>query len=392
VSFPVPAKTALRTFALCGPVLLVVVLSGCDIDNYPQDLVYPPRTDPIYPDELLKDFNKNQPRFIDSPGQFPGGLYGQLDPAQVQKRLDPNDVPTAERQKLQDDLTRLFGTPAQPKVEVTDPPEFVQLLKLDPDLLAEGSRVYRQQCLHCHGLTGDGRGPTSPWVNPHPRDYRLGRFKFTSSAQDEGERKPRREDLLRTLREGIDGTSMPAFGLLPDEQLEALVSYVIHLSLRGEAEVFAISSILNKSGETIQDALPVFATRWKEAEDKAIKPEGQPPQDPAGRRESAVRGMRLFLSKGDAGCIGCHIDFGRKPTYSYDAWGTINRPADLTLGRYRGGRRPIDLYYRIHSGINGSGMTAFGKQLKPNDIWDLVTFTQYLPYPQMRKDIGLDID
>src|SRR4029077_17957950 len=116
-------------------------------------------------------------------------------------------------------------------------------LRLDPALLAQGSKAYRVQCLHCHGLTGDGQGPTAPWVNPPPGDYRLGRFKFTSSSQDEGERKPRREDLLRTLREGIEGSSMPAFRLLPDNDLEALVSYVMHLSMRGEAEAGTIQDI-----------------------------------------------------------------------------------------------------------------------------------------------------
>ena len=40
------------------------------------------------------------------------------------------------------------------------------------DTLAEGSKLYRQHCLHCHGLEGNGRGPTGYWVNPPPRDYR----------------------------------------------------------------------------------------------------------------------------------------------------------------------------------------------------------------------------
>jgi hypothetical protein len=58
----------------------------------------------------------------------------------------------------------------------------VKNLKLDPDTLARGSSLYRLQCLHCHGLSGNGRGPTAAWVNPHPRDYRSGVFKFTSSS------------------------------------------------------------------------------------------------------------------------------------------------------------------------------------------------------------------
>src|SRR5262249_43570082 len=158
------------------------------------------------------------------------------------------------------------------------------------------------------------------------------------------------------------------FRLLPDEDLEALASYVIHLSLRGEVEIYLIGELINKTvesdagaiAETAKGALDIFASRWQAAENKLIAVGPYPKMNAADRKDSALRGMALFLSKGDAGCIGCHLDFGRKPNYSYDAWGTINKPTDLTLGVYRGGRRPVDLYYRIHSGINGSGMTAFG--------------------------------
>jgi mono/diheme cytochrome c family protein len=384
------ARTALRALTVVALVGLVGLLSGCDEDSYPQGLAYPLRADPIYPEALLKDFNKTQPKHLDRPGDFPNHLYPDLDASLVQKRLNPADLPPGDRQQLQDSLAKVFGTPANPKVDADA--ELVAFLRLEPERLKEGSRVYRHQCLHCHGLTGDGRGPTAPWVNPHPRDYRIGRFKFTSSAQDEGERKPRRADLLNILRNGIEGTSMPAFGILPDDQLDALASYVIHLSLRGETEIFLMSAILNKESMTLEEVLPVLGGRWREAEAKAIQPGPMPAMTPAQRRDSAARGMKLFLSKGDAGCIGCHIDFGRKHNLSYDAWGTINKPADLTTGKFRGGRRPLDLYYRVHSGINGSGMTAFGNQLKPEQIWDLVTFMQYLPYPQMRQEIGLNID
>src|SRR5262249_24774414 len=106
------------------------------------------------------------------------------------------------------------------------------------------SVTYRAQCLHCHGMPGDGRGPSSPWVNPHPRDFRQGVFKFSSSKQEFGVRKPRRDDLLRILHNGIDGASMPAFNLLAADQVEELASYIIHLSLRGQAEYAVMRELL----------------------------------------------------------------------------------------------------------------------------------------------------
>ena len=54
----------------------------------------------------------------------------------------------------------------------------------------------------CHGVTGDGQGPAAQYLNPPPRDYRLGQFKFTSTPRGS---KPRREDLARIIRRGAKG-------------------------------------------------------------------------------------------------------------------------------------------------------------------------------------------
>src|SRR5262249_25285115 len=117
--------------------------------------------------------------------------------------------------------------------------------------------LYRRHCLHCHGLAGDGRGPTGPWVSPHPRDYRQGLFKFMSTATAVTNRKPRRSDLLRVLHNGVDGTSMPAFGLLPEHELSYLARYVTHLSIRGEVEFDTLATLLDeKKGK---DSLQKFA-------------------------------------------------------------------------------------------------------------------------------------
>ena len=61
-----------------------------------------------------------------------------------------------------------------------------------------------------------------------------------------------KEDLLRTLSRGIEGTTMPSFGLLHHQELEDLASYVIHLSLRGETEFRIMEQILKDDTETVQ--------------------------------------------------------------------------------------------------------------------------------------------
>src|SRR5207302_7132472 len=199
-----------------------------------------------------------------------------------------------QRATLDQELAQMFGTPANPTAELGNS-ELVRLLKLDAETLKHGSALYRQQCLHCHGLSGDGRGATAPWVNPHPRDYRQGIFKFTSSGQDEGRRKPRREDIIRTLREGIEGTSMPSFRLLADEDLEALASYVIHLSLRGEIEYQVLRALKKQEAEpkmedNVKAYLELVTGNWQAAQTSLIQPGKFAQMNEKDLRESAKRG------------------------------------------------------------------------------------------------------
>jgi mono/diheme cytochrome c family protein len=63
----------------------------------------------------------------------------------------------------------------------------------------------------------------------------------------------------------------------------------------------------------------------------------------------------------------------------------------LTAGFYRGGRRPIDIYWRLHSGINGTGMPPQGATLSEQEIWDLVHFLRALPYEPMRRQYKLNL-
>lgn len=95
-----------------------------------------------------------------------------------------------------------------------------------------------------------------------------------------------------------------------------------------------------------------------------------------------------------AKCVQCHVDYGRQAKFKYDEWGTLVRPNNLTLGVYRGGKRPVDIYYRVHSGIPGSEMLPFANTFKDNEryLWDVVNFVTVLPYPNMRNQLGIKID
>lgn len=481
----------LSRYAVFVACAFLTSLTGCgEVDSYPAELKYPVRGD-----LLVTNLPKEIPTRFNNPGRLPLDTLAALpmrfdasrrsrviDYSKVEQLakdgsiklddndkalletsraniLDPRNLTSAERNRIGELLTKLFGTPASPKVaEATEKEplgvakEVIERLKLDAETLKEGSRLYRHHCLHCHGLEGNGRGPTGFWVNPHPRDYRQGVFKFTSSTQDLGERKPRRDDLMHILVHGIEGSSMPSFGTYPrQEVLDKIISYVIHLSLRGEVEMEVIKNCLNGSEKLVElpnaeeiealrkslqaegksadeikktmeevaalkapntgeekasldaidrtfgEAVGGFAGRWLTAQESAIIPDAYPyPDTEEAMLASAARGAALFMQAGDASCVSCHKNFGREAPYSFDQWGTIVRPRDLVNGYYRGGRRPIDMYYRVHSGISGAGMASYDKLLRPNDddkakkidkIWDLVNFMQALHYPDMRAKL-----
>jgi mono/diheme cytochrome c family protein len=413
---------SLLSSTLLGAGIACLGLAGCgEVDPpYSNSVAYGLRTDPLVMSDKLGD-ERFDP---DRPGQLPilslRDLADPLHPIHPKRDTwqrenlfrDPTAIPAAERQTLESQLEEVFGTPRHPKVALVSEQQ-KSTLKLEEETLAQGSVLYRVHCLHCHGVAGDGRGPTARWVNPHPRDFRQGLFKFQSVDQTKAlGQPPRREDLYRTLHQGIDNSAMPSFALLPPADLEKLVSYVIHLSMRGKVEYDAFRYNFEFDDETgtwsaKRDNYPEFsltkvvAPAWMNSQKKenkiTIGPYPYKEGDQEALRKSVARGQQLFLGQGGeegkaANCVSCHKNYGREATFRFDSWGTLVRPNNLTNGMYRGGRRTIDLYHRVHSGINGSGMLTFGAVLKNESVWDLINFVQALPYPNMRKNLGINID
>ena len=360
--------------AAFAAVLLVGAVGCGGTPAYPPDLTFPPRAD-----RLVLRTPASQPSGPGEPGQHDAELAG-LD-ALGGKTLDPATVPAAGRDTLGRFLADAFGTPAAPVVGADGAAD----LGLTPDRLAEGARLFRRHCLHCHGLTGDGGGPSGQWIYPRPRDFRHGAFKFVASG-DGG--KPRADDLRRTIRDGVKGTAMPAFGLLPEDQRDLMAGYVTYLSLRGESE-FRTLAASTDDGDAADDPAGFALDRladalaaWRRAE--ATPPAPAPPPDGP---EAIRRGYELFTAAGRLDCLTCHEDFGRKATYRYDVWGTAARPKNLTEAGFKGGDKPEELFHRVRHGIQPVGMPAH-PGLTDSQVWDVVRFVRALPYP---TDLPADV-
>lgn len=239
-----------------------------------------------------------------------------------------------------------------------------------------GYAIYSQYCTQCHGVNGDGNGQAAEYLQPKPRNYKRGIFKFTSTPYGS---KPRRSDLIHTLRRGVTGTSMPSFDRFNEEQLNAVVDYVIALSLRGELETELARIVYDEEelpGEdVVAEIIDEKRQAWKDSAYEVVMPVTPMPEDTP---ETVLAGHRLFL---EYACNKCHGKYGRggsmeKVEVGSDVWGNKAAAADLSSGMFRGGGRPVDIYRRIYSGINGTPMPAFKKTFEnnPDAIWNLVQF------------------
>ena len=314
-------------------------------------------------------------------------------------------LPQSHQQQIGSTLTHLFGTPAAPRFRLPahgsqDSVGELQLLDVSaPAQLERGRQVFAGRCVRCHGVSGDGRGIEAAGLWPPPRDYRRGIFKFISTPYGA---KPVRQDLLRTVREGILGVGMPDSARLATNEQEAVVDYVIMLSHRGELERAVAEAVAFDLEETdpidwavFEDDLQRIHQSWLQADEQVLIPlTAETPCTTA----SVLAGKEAFIS---AGCWKCHGEEGKgqgewlsdsfwaeqealpeaeriKP--NYDAWGNLAPAADLRGAQLHGGDRPVDIYRRIYCGINGTPMSSFSLCFadKPEGIWDVVHFVQSL--------------
>src|SRR5579884_170377 len=155
-SFCHPCFCCLRTPLLA--VIALVIATGC------------------MPSNSSPEFRLNMQDILAKMGHKPEEFdaYGDEDARAAYKKL----------QFLSSALEAAFGTPDEPFLfkEAQWNPDEKKGLDLRKIKLAAGKfggnkdgtqrGLFRQHCAHCHGVSGDGAGPTAAFLNPFPRDYR----------------------------------------------------------------------------------------------------------------------------------------------------------------------------------------------------------------------------
>ncbi len=221
--------------------------------------------------------------------------------------------------------------------------------------VSRGRVLYRALCAGCHGRSGRGDGPAAAALFPPPRDLTRADYRFRSTATGA---LPLPSDLLRTLRDGLPGTPMPAWGgQLDDVELRSLVLYLETLS-------------------------PRFAAEPPSDDDVVFDPSRLHP--PPVSDELVARGAALYR---ELGCAKCHGERGRgdgpaAPTLR-NPDGTRAHVFDFTYGVYKGGSRPEDVYRTLMTGLVGTPMPSFADSLpEERDRWALVYFVRSLRTPK----------
>lgn len=203
-----------------------------------------------------------------------------------------------------------------------------------------GKAVYDRHCVECHGPGGKGDGGAAHMMAPRPRDFTLGRYKIRST---ESGGLPTDDDLLRSIRQGLHGTTMPAWqGLLSDADMRAVLAYVKGFS-------------------------PRFATET--AQGIVTAPVASSPQS-VGRGVAAYEKLQ---------CGKCHGTDGRgtgaAATTFEDDWRQPLVAADLTEPwTFRGGPSAGDIYMRFRAGMSGTPMPSFKDAASDGEMWDLANY------------------
>jgi mono/diheme cytochrome c family protein len=88
------------------------------------------------------------------------------------------------------------------------------------DILAHGAKVYANNCATCHGEKGMGDGVAGAALNPKPRNFVEGKWKYGGQSHE----------LFHTVTTGVPGTSMASFAHLSKLDRWAVIQYVRSLT------------------------------------------------------------------------------------------------------------------------------------------------------------------
>jgi DMSO reductase family type II enzyme heme b subunit len=206
--------------------------------------------------------------------------------------------------------------------------------------------IYQKRCAVCHGREGEGDGPAADFLYPKPRDFSLAVFKYKST--ESNSEFPSDEDFRKTIREGLTGTTMPAWKtILSDAEIDALILKIKQLGYWDEEEIAPVPIDLGTMPE-VTDAL-------------------------------LANGQALFKKN----CSACHGLEGRGNITSGkrladDAKDRI-WPRNLTRPEtWRFTASATNVFQRLSTGIPSTPMPEFATNVSVEDRWAIAQYVMTL--------------
>jgi mono/diheme cytochrome c family protein len=216
------------------------------------------------------------------------------------------------------------------------------LLALAATPAEAAAALYATHCAVCHGDTGKGDGPAMGALHPRPRDFTTGAYKFRSTPSGT---LPTVEDVVRSTRVGLAGTSMPGYeGILSPAEIESV-----------SRAVLAMAPQEKRPGKPIS---------------LGLAPQRSP--------DIVARGRALFTR---SGCAACHGPQGKAVPWrpAREDPGGAGRPTALTEPwTFRGGSDRESVTRRILTGIDGSSMPPLAGRLAPPEVWAIASYVDTL--------------
>ena len=243
---------------------------------------------------------------------------------------------------------------------------------INKDMLEKGKKVYFKRCVWCHGVEGGGDGPSADRLFTRPRNFIQGTFKIRVT--DSGEL-PMDINLINTVKNGLQGSAMPAWGeFLAEDEILAVVQFVKSLVQDREWD--------DEDEEVNNVITEISADNGKGPLGDAPWGSTSGPYHLGVPQEHIDAGKELFIKNK---CFECHGGEGRgdgNPTMK-DDWGFPIVAANWQqCWNFRGARRdaynPFVIARTISTGLNGTPMPNFREQLTGPERWQVAAFVNSL--------------
>jgi len=259
-------------------------------------------------------------------------------------------------------------------------------ITVSADVLNRGKVTYRTYCASCHGLKGDGQGPSAKGLLPPPRTFTPLQVVFKFASVKAGDL-PTDDDLVHTVRSGLHGTAMLKWDI-SEPRLREVLQYI-----------------------------KTFSKRWKDEGPGTPVAIGPDPYGDAKQAEGAEKGKQLYYTT--PACHLCHPAYVNQAEYDKirvaggkdagamrpdaswsvvkfsESFGVNVIPPDFTWHQLRSitqidtsaspeeqakqrTQQRKDLFQAIATGIGGTAMPTWKDAITDDEIWALAYYVESL--------------